>query len=154
MMYFYRNGGPPNNRIGNESIPSPGVSTSLGIIPGGPVGLYELNPESPGGGPTMLHHHHSQYSFTDMRNHPALGTADFPIPAGGRMSPPISMRLGGEGNNVTGFNYPGQDWPAEYPPCGPMPGYFPGKIINILLKYLLILQSLVHKAPRFCKKTY
>ena len=91
------------------------MSSSLGIISGGPGGLYELNPESPGGGPGMLHHH-PQYPFTDMRGHSSAGQADFPIPAGGRMSPPISMRLAGEGNNVTGFNYPGQEWPAEYPP--------------------------------------
>ena len=124
-MIYFRNGGPPNNRIGNDSIPSPGVATSLGIVPGGPGGLYELNPESPGGGPGMLHHHH-QYPFTDMRGHPGVGPADFSVPVGGRISPPTAMRLGGEGTvPVAGFGYPGQEWAPEYPPCGPM-GYFPG----------------------------
>ena len=100
------------------------MASSLGIVPGGPGGLYELNPGSPGGGPGMLHHHH-QYPFADMRGHPGVGPADFPVPVGGRISPPSAMRLGGEGTNVTGFGYPGQEWTPEYPPCGPM-GYFPG----------------------------
>ena len=114
--------------MGNESAPSPGGNTNLGMGPGGPGGLYELNPESPGGGPGMLHHHHPQYPFTDLRGHPSIGPGDFP--GGGRMSPLTAMRIGGEGNGVGGFTYPGQEWSAEYPPCGPMSGYFPGKLAN------------------------
>ena len=113
--------------MGNESTPSPGGATTLGMVPSGPAGMYELNPESPGGGPGMLHHH-PQYPFTDMRAHPSLGSGDFAVPGGGRMSPNTAMRLGGEGNGGVGFTYPGQEWPTEYPPCGPMSGYFPGKI--------------------------
>ena len=125
MLSYFRNGGPPPNRIGNESTPSPGGPTNLGIIPGGPGGLYEINPESPGGGPGMLHHH-PQYPFTDMRGHPSIGPGDFPVPGSGRMSPATAMRLGGEGNGIGGFNYPGQEWSTEYSPCGTMTGYFPG----------------------------
>ena len=96
---------------------------------GGPNGLYDLNPDSPGGG--MLHHH-PQYPFSDLRHHPGVGPgighSDFPgSGGGGRMSPATAMRLSsGDGN---GFNYPGQEWPTEYPSCGPMPGYFPGMYI-------------------------
>ena len=98
------------------------------MVSGGPGGLYELNPDSPAGGPGMLHHH-PPYPFSDMRGHPNVGPPDFPVPLGGRISPPGPMRIGGEGNNVPQFNYPGQEWSAEYSPCGPMTGYFPGNII-------------------------
>ena len=127
LIQPFRNGGPQGNRIGNDSIPSPGVATGLVVAAGGPGGLYDLNPESPGGGPGMLHPH-QQYPFADIRGHPSVGPSEFSIPIGGRISPTSAMRLGAEGGSLAGFNYPGQEWPpTDYPSCGPMPGYFPGK---------------------------
>ena len=117
------------------------------MVAGGPGGLYELNPESPAGGPGMLHHH--PYPFPDMRGHP--GPPDFAVPIGGRVSPPGPMRIGGESNNVPQFNYPGQEWSAEYPPCGPMGGYFPG--MPMTLRYVCCMMYLLFQ-NRIVKLTY
>ena len=95
-----RPGNPRNGLTPSPGLPPPGVAHLYGMSD-----MYEESRNI-----------HSQYPFpTDLRSHLSGNGENI-----GRMSPPPSLR--GDGGP---FNYPGQEWPAEYPQCG-IQGYYPG----------------------------